>query len=176
MKLEGKYVFEATQKQVWELFTNPKHLEKAIPGCEKLEETEAGKYDALLKVGVAAIKGTYTGKFEIADPEPPRQYRLICEGSGNPGFVNGSIFINLSDENGKTLVGYQGDIQVGGLIAGVGQRMISGVAKMMSQQFFKSMAKQLLLQKEAYQPGLFERIRTSITIFFRKIFKRTSDS
>jgi len=40
-------------------------------------------------------------------------------------------------------VKYSGDAQVGGLIAGVGQRMIGGVAKMMVGQFFKMMEDQL---------------------------------
>ncbi len=71
MKLDGKHTFHATQEQVWDLLTNPRHLEKALPGCERLEEKEPGKYDALLKIGISAVKGTYNGKVEIADPEPP---------------------------------------------------------------------------------------------------------
>jgi carbon monoxide dehydrogenase subunit G len=147
MKLEGKFRFDATQQEVWDIFTDPRYLEKALPGCERLEETEPGKYDAYLKIGIAAVKGSYTGKFELADTEPPRKYRLIGEGSGNPGFVKGEALIELNDDNGKTLVTYQGDVQVGGLIAGVGQRMISGIAKMMLNQFFKKMKKELKSKK-----------------------------
>lgn len=147
MKLEGKYKFDAGQEQVWEIFTDPRYLEKTLPGCEKLTETEPGKYDALLKIGIAAVKGTYTGKFELADADPPKKYRLIGEGSGSPGFVKGEALIELNDDNGKTLVTYQGDAQVGGLIAGVGQRMISGIAKMMLNQFFRRMKKELKSKK-----------------------------
>ena len=143
MKLEGKYTFDAPQEKVWDLFNDPKHLQKAVPGCEKLEEREPGKYDALLKIGIAAVKGTYTGKFEVADAAPPTRYRLIVEGSGTPGFVKGEALIELSQENQKTLVSYQGDVQVGGLIAGVGQRLISGITKMLLGQFFRNMKKEL---------------------------------
>ncbi len=146
MKLEGKHTFQATQDRVWDLLTNPRHLEKALPGCEKLEEKEPGKYDALLKIGIAAVKGTYDGKVEIADPVPPKQYRLIGEGSGNPGFVKGEAFIELTQQDQNTLVSYKGDVQVGGLIAGVGQRLIGGIAKMMLGQFFKNMEKELKSQ------------------------------
>ena len=79
MKIEGKYKFDATQQEVWEIFTDPRYLEKTLPGCERLEETEPGKYDAYLKIGIAAVKGTYTGKFELADTDPPKKYRLIGE-------------------------------------------------------------------------------------------------
>jgi len=143
MQLNGKYEFNGTQQQVWDLFTNPDSLAKAMPGCQELKETEPGKYDALMKIGIAAVKGTYTGKFEIGDPDPPNRYQLIGEGSGSPGFVKGVTDIELTASNDKTIVTYQGEVQVGGLIAGVGQRMISGIAKMMLGQFFKKMKKEL---------------------------------
>lgn len=143
MKVEGKYKFLASQEQIWDLFMDQKNLEKSIPGCEKMEEREPGKYDVLLKIGIAAIKGTYTGQIEVVDPEPPNRYRLLGEGSGSPGFVKGEATIELSQEDQHTIVSYQGDMQVGGLIAGIGQRMIGGIAKMMAGQFFKKMAKQL---------------------------------
>lgn len=143
MKLEGKHNFKAPRQQVWDLLTSPRHLEKALPGCEKLEEREPGKYDATLKIGIAAVKGTYTGKVEILEPEPPKRYRLTGEGGGGPGFVKGEAIIELLEQDKNTLVSYQGEVQVGGLIAGIGQRLIGGIAKMMLGQFFKSMEKAL---------------------------------
>lgn len=147
MKVEGKHKFEASQEQVWEVLTNPRHLEKAIPGCERLQEFEPNKYDALLKVGIAAVKGTFTGKFEVADPDPPQQFRLVGEGSGSSGFVKGEATIRLTAANEHTLVDYHGEMHVGGLIAGVGQRMLGGIAKMMLNQFFKRMSSELKSSK-----------------------------
>jgi carbon monoxide dehydrogenase subunit G len=147
MKIEGKHKFNAPLEKVWEALTGPASLEKAIPGCEKLTEQEPGKYDLLLKIGISAVKGTYHGKAEVADSEPPRRYRLIMEGSGTPGFVKGEADIELSEEGERTLVTYHGEGQVGGLIAGVGQRLIGGVAKMLLGQFFKNMEKGLKSQQ-----------------------------
>ncbi len=143
MKLEGTFRFEASPERVWEVFTDPRHLEKAIPGCEKMEEYEPHKYNAHLKIGIAAVKGSYTSKFEIVEPVPPRQYRLVAEGSGSPGFVKGNTLIEMAGANGGTVLRYQGELQVGGLIAGIGQRMIGGIAKMMLNQFFKKMREEL---------------------------------
>jgi len=147
MKIEGKHKFQASQKQIWDLFMDQRHLEKALPGCEKMEEREPGKYDVLLKIGIAAVKGTYRGKMEVVDPEPPKRYRLIGEGSGSPGFVKGEAVIELSQQDQDTIVSYQGEMQVGGLIAGIGQRMIGGIARMMVGQFFKKMEKELKSQQ-----------------------------
>jgi len=147
MKIEGKYKFQSSQEQIWDLFMDQRHLEKALPGCEKMEEREPGKYDVLLKIGIAAVKGTYRGKIAVVDPEPPKRYRLIGEGSGSPGFVKGEAIIELSQQDQDTIVSYQGEMEVGGLIAGIGQRMIGGITKMMVGQFFKKMEKELKSQQ-----------------------------
>lgn len=97
----------------------------------------------MAKIGIAAVKGTYSGKFEVLDPEPPNRYCLIGEGSGTPGFVKGDGIIEFSQQNDSTIVSYKGEVQVGGLIAGVGQRLISGIVKMMIKEFFRKMKKEL---------------------------------
>lgn len=141
MKIEGTYTFNAPQEKVWETFNTVEHLQEALPGCEKLEETEPGKYDVYLKIGISAVKGKYKGKFEIADPQPPNSYRLVGQGKGLPGYVKGEALISLSQDGENTVLAYDGDVQVGGLLAGIGQRMIGGISKMMLEQFFKSMDK-----------------------------------
>jgi len=143
MKIEGTYTFQAPQDRVWEALNNPEELQKSLPGCEKLVETEPGKFDLYLKIGISAVKGSYKGKVAISDPQPPNQIRLSGEGKGLPGYVKGESLISLSALGEGTLVSYSGEMQVGGLLAGIGQRMIGGMAKMMLEQFFKNMEKVL---------------------------------
>jgi carbon monoxide dehydrogenase subunit G len=143
MKIEGTYTFQAPQQRVWEVLNSPEYLQQALPGCEKLEETEPGKFDLYLKIGIAAVKGKYKGKMEIADPQPPNRVRLVGEGKGLPGYVKGEAVISFSTQGTETLVAYDGDVHVGGLLAGIGQRMIGGVAKMMLEHFFKNVEKVL---------------------------------
>ena len=108
MKLEGSYTFQAPQERVWEILNDPGHLQKALPGCEKLEEREPGKFDIYLKVGIAAVKGSYKGRMEIAEAQPPHRSLLRAEGKGLPGFVKGEARIELDLQNGGTRVSYQG--------------------------------------------------------------------
>src|SRR5207302_5065779 len=84
MKLEGSYDVAAPRAKVWEAFLDPKQLRKAIPGCEKLEALGPDEFKATLKIGVAAVKGTFEGKVRLADKKPPESYRLVAEGSGGP--------------------------------------------------------------------------------------------
>jgi carbon monoxide dehydrogenase subunit G len=140
MKLEGSYEVKAPREKVWSAFLDPETLRKAIPGCEKLEMIGPDEYKATLKIGVAAVKGTFEGKVRLSDKKPSDSYRLAAEGSGGPGFVRADTLISLSDIEGGTRVSYSADVQVGGLIAGVGQRMLGGVSKMMADQFFNKMS------------------------------------
>lgn len=143
MKIEGSYDFPASRDWVWQALLDPDRLSRAIPGCEKLEAAGPDEYRATLKVGVAAVKGTFEGKVRLSDLQPPTRYKMAVEGSGAPGFVRGEASMELSEVEGRTRVVYSADVQVGGLIAGVGQRMLGGVAKMMLDQFFSRMAEQL---------------------------------
>ena len=143
MKLEGSYEVKAPREKVWSAFLDPDTLRKAIPGCEKLEMVGPDEYKATMKIGVAAVKGTFEGKVRLSDKKPSDSYRLAAEGSGGPGFVRADTLISLADIDGGTRVSYTADVQVGGLIAGVGQRMLGGVSKMMADQFFNRMSEQL---------------------------------
>jgi carbon monoxide dehydrogenase subunit G len=137
MKVEGAYTFPGQPQQVWNLLLDPESLRTCIPGVESLTETAPDHWDTVMKVGVAAIKGTYKGKIAIIDKQEPLVYTLQVEGSGGPGFVKGTARIMLEPEADGTLVKVEGDGQVGGMLAGVGQRMLPGVAKMLMNQFFE---------------------------------------
>jgi hypothetical protein len=143
MKLEGSYDVKAPRDKVWNAFLDPETLRQAIPGCEKLELIGNDEYMATMKIGVAAVKGTFEGKVRLQDKKAPESYRLAAEGSGGPGFVRADTLITLSDSDGGTRVSYSADVQVGGLIAGVGQRMLGGVSKMLADQFFNRMSELL---------------------------------
>jgi hypothetical protein len=143
MKIEGSHDIPAPRQKVWEAFLDPDQLRQAIPGCERLEAIGTDEYKAVMKVGVAAVKGTFEGKVRLTDKNPPDSYRMAVEGSGGPGFVRGETVITLTDADGGTRVAYNADVQVGGLIAGVGQRMLGGVSKMMADQFFNKMSQLL---------------------------------
>src|SRR5215813_1866791 len=143
MKLEGSYEVKAPREKVWNAFLDPATLQKAIPGCEKLELIGADEYKATLKIGVAAVKGTFEGKVRLQDKKPPESYKLAAEGSGGPGFIRSDTLITLTESGSGTKVTYTADVQVGGLIASVGQRMLGGVSKMMADKFFTNMSELL---------------------------------
>jgi len=150
MKVEGTQQLSAQRERVYSALVDPEVLQRCIPGCESLQKTEAGHYETRLKAGVGAIKGSFRGNVHLEDMRPPEHYRIVVEGKGVIGFAKGSATFDLIEQDGGTLITYAGELQVGGTIASVGQRMIEGAAKMMAAKFFKA------LEKEASDPAVAE--------------------
>jgi hypothetical protein len=122
---------------------DPTAIAKVLPGCETLEEVEPDKFQATLKIGVAAVKGTYSGSVQMLDKTPPHRYRMLIDGSGTPGFVKGEATVTLTPQDGQTVLSYDADTQVGGLIASVGQRIVGGAAKLIINQALKHLEEEL---------------------------------
>lgn len=136
MKIEGTHELRAPRDRVFKELTDPAVLQRCIPGCERLEQTAENSYKVTMRAGVGSIKGVFTGNVRLEDVQPPARFRMVIDGKGQPGFLKGDGELDLEERDGATLVSYKGDVQVGGTIAGVGQRMIQGAAKMMASQFF----------------------------------------
>lgn len=143
MKMQGHHTLQAPRDTVWAFLMQPESIAKVMPGCERLEEVAPDTFEATLKLGIAAVKGTYTGSVQLLDKTAPSHFRLLIDGSGTPGFVKGEATIDLSEQDGETVLTYNADTQVGGLIANVGQRMISGVAKMIVNQSLKKLSEEI---------------------------------
>lgn len=139
LKIEGTYTFTAPRERVFELLRDPALLQQCIPGCQSLDLQPDGRYLAKLQAGIGAVRGTFSGHVLISDEQPPNSYRLLIEGSGGPGFVKGEAVVSLFEAEPGTRIDVNGDGQVGGLMAGVGQRVLVPAARAMMNQFFGCM-------------------------------------
>lgn len=143
MKLSGTATLHASPDKVWETLNDPAVLARVIPGCERLEEIGADAYRVTATVGVASIKGTYQGEVAMVDPDPPRSCTLKGSGGGIPGTMSGECRVRLEGRDGVTNVSYDAEGIVGGVIAGVGQRVLTAVGKKMAAQFFQAIDDEL---------------------------------
>ena len=136
MDISGSYTFPAAPDKVWTLLMDPNVIAACVPGCDKFEPDGEDRYKVSLTVALAAITGSYMGTVSIVDKVEPQSYKLIAEGQGKPGFVKGTSAISLRADGDNTVVDVKGDVQTGGAIARVGQRLIGSVSKMMLDRFF----------------------------------------
>lgn len=143
MNFTGEVTLHAPQGQVWHALLDPSALQTCLPGCQSLEETGPDVYQATVTLGIAAVKGTYKGQVRIADKEEPTRYALHIEGTGNQGTVRGTGTMTLAPTAEGTSVRWSAEVQIGGPIASVGQRLIGGVTKLVAGDFFKCMDRRL---------------------------------
>jgi uncharacterized protein len=137
VKVTGTATLHAPREKVWAALNDPAVLVRTIPGCHQLEEVGPDRYRMTLTAGVASIKGSYQGDVALTDQEQPGAFTLRASGAGAPGTVQADVRVTLEDVGeGTTRLGYDADAVVGGMIGGVGQRVLSGVAKKTAGEFF----------------------------------------
>jgi len=140
VKISGSSTLALPPDRAYEMMQDPEMLAKAMPGCESLERMGPGEYRMKMKLAMASISGAFEGKVRITDQQPPDSFRLVVEGTGKIGFMKGEGLLKLTPAGEGTEVTYDGDVQVGGTIAAVGQRLIDVTARMMIKRFFEKLA------------------------------------
>jgi carbon monoxide dehydrogenase subunit G len=143
MKLSTTFAIALPPDRVFAALVDPAVLQRCIPGCEELKPIGPDTFEARLRVGVAGIKGTYTGRAQLRDVRPPESFTLTFDGKGAGGFVRGTANIRLTAETPGTRVASDVDVQVGGLIAAVGSRLIDSAARKLADDFFQHLAAEI---------------------------------
>ena len=139
MKISGSNVVDQPVDKVWDAILDPRVLVATIPGCERLEETADHQYAMTVTAGVAAIKGTYNGSCALSDLKERESLVMTLQGAGAPGTVDATVQVRFSEPApGQTEIAYDADAVVGGMVGGVGQRMLSSVSKRMAGEFFSN--------------------------------------
>ena len=152
MKITGTYTIDAPRDQVWAALNDMEVLARIVPGCERLVQTGENEYEGTVKIGIQSIKGSYSGKIRLEDIQPPHHYKLVAAGRSSNGVVDGSGSVDLAEQDGKTVLTYGGDAQIGGTLASVGQRLIEGASKQMINQSLKALVEQINARNAPAEP------------------------
>jgi carbon monoxide dehydrogenase subunit G len=136
MKVTGTATLKAPPESVFAALNDPEVLSATIPGVKALQKMDDHRYAMTVVAGVASVKGAYEGEVMLSDQQAPSSFTLHAKGAGAPGTVDATVRVTLAAEDGGTRVGYDADAVVGGMVGGVGQRMLVGVSKKMAAQFF----------------------------------------
>ncbi|MEO7126745.1 MAG: carbon monoxide dehydrogenase subunit G [Nakamurella sp.] len=139
MKIAGTSVLHATPEKVWAAITDPAVLAGVIPGCQDLKPLAPNHFGLTVSMGVAAIRGTYAGEVSLYDMTEPTQLTMRAAGAGGPGTIDTTVGVSLADQgDGTTLLSYDATATVGGAAGGVGQRVLTSVAKKTAGLFFSA--------------------------------------
>jgi len=144
MTMSGEVQLAAPRQVVWEKLNDPAVLKACIPGCEELEKTDDGGFQAVAKMKVGPVSARFKGRVMLSDLDPPNGYKISGEGEGGvAGFAKGGAVVGLAEKDGGTLLSYNVDAQIGGKLAQLGQRLINGAAKKLADEFFQKFADQV---------------------------------
>ena len=140
MKVSGQANLSGARSQVWATLLDGDALQGCLPGVQRFEQVGDNQWEVTMSVGLAGIKGTYTGRVSMTDQTPETSYRLNVEGQGGGNRIRGTGLISLADApDGGTTITYEGDANIAGTLAMVGQRLFQPAIKMLADQFFKCM-------------------------------------
>jgi carbon monoxide dehydrogenase subunit G len=148
VKIQGTHAFEAPRERVWRALLDPGVLARTLPGCERLERVGENDFRGVLNVQVGPVKGQFQGTLQISDLRPLEGYHMKLDGKGPNGFMNGEGDLRLADAPGGTALTYDLDAQVGGRVAGVGQRLLESSAKSITRQGLEGLARELAVMGE----------------------------
>ena len=154
MKIQGTHVFAAPRQVVWDALLDPTVLSLALPGGEQLEKLNDNEYQAAMNVKVGPVQGKFEGKVELADIDTLNRYTMRVSGQGAPGFLQGEGTVLLQEIESGTQMNYTGDVQVGGRIASVGQRLIESTAKSIIRQGLLALDSQVQARAQAAPPSV----------------------
>lgn len=152
MRIEGHHLIRADRSAVWDALQDPAVLVATIPGCQELRRVAEDTYAARVEAGIASLTGVYDGTVAIREQQPLDSYVLAASGQGGPGTIEATVRVALAEAEGGTEVRYDADAVIGGAIAGVGQRVVAGVAKRSAAQFFGAVDAHLTAGPPVLQP------------------------
>lgn len=143
MQFEGSHTFSAPRQVLWDLLNDPEVLARITPGIETLEATGPDQFQAVLHVKMGPINSSFNGTLQVVGKNEPESYRLLIEVDGKIGQIKAEGGVQLIGEGDETTINVQSGSQLTGRLASMGQRLLSGVARMFTKQFFKALESEL---------------------------------
>jgi len=145
MNLAGTYTFKGPRDEVFTLLQDPDVLAKALPGTKTLTKTGDDHYEGVMKVSIGPMTAAeFAVQVDLRDKLPPQKFSMLIDGKGGVGFATGVATIVLEERPGPvTVMNYTSDLQIGGRIAAVGQRLLDSVGKTMTRQALDNLSRAL---------------------------------
>lgn len=146
MIIEGQFTFAGPRPTVYALLQDPDVLVKTLPGAKSLTRTGPDRFEGVMAVGVGPVTAAdFTVAMELHDQAPPERFAVRVEGQGTLGFARGAATIALEEasEGQATVMRYRAELQVGGKIASVGQRLLDSASRMMTKLSLHALAREL---------------------------------
>jgi len=144
MIVDGNYPLPGTPPVIWDLLMDPAVLAKAMPGTKTLDRVAPDRYEGIMRVGIGPITAAeFELSIVLSDVRQPESYAMQIDGKGKFGFTRGIARVELVPEGAGTVMRYSADLQVGGKIAALGQRLLESVSRLLTRQGLEALNQEL---------------------------------
>jgi len=100
-------------------------------------------FRAKVKVGISVVKGTMEFEFRTADKVPPSSAKLIGTGRGVGSTIDMQTGFTLEEAGAGTKVGWVADVNVGGIMSGLGTKLLDSTSSKMVEQVIENLKNKL---------------------------------
>jgi carbon monoxide dehydrogenase subunit G len=154
MIVQGTFSFAGPRETVWRLLLDPEVLVKTLPGAKRLTRTGPDRYEGVMQIGVGPVTAAeFQVAVTLADQVFPERYAMLLDGKGALGFALGAAQVELQAEGADaTRMTYRAELQIGGKIAAVGQRLLDSAAKLLTRQGLEALNRELRSRLAARPP------------------------
>ena len=139
MQINGENFIQADAETVFNALLDPDSLANALPGCKILTMPKKDVYEGVVELGVGPVVGSYKSVVKIEEQEAPTYLKLGANGKGRTGEVTFTLQLHLQEAKNGTKAKWEVEAKVSGLVASVGSRVMTGVARFVADQFFKKL-------------------------------------
>jgi uncharacterized protein len=151
MQIEKTFQVKEPVDQVWGLLSDPRRVATCVPGAKITEQVDEKTYKGTISVKVGPSATDYKGELEIVRLDP-ENHEIEILGKGQDVRGRGSASMKMTGklrslEDGSTEVTSISEVNVVGILAQMGSRVISEVSNIMFGQFVKN------FQAALQQPG-----------------------
>ena len=147
MHLEGEHTFSAPRGHVWELLNDSEVLARITPGLSELEADGEDVYRTRFAIKMGPINSTFCGTLRVVDRRAPHSFRLLVDIAGKAGTVAAEATVAAHSASGagpgNTRVTFTADARLTGLLVRMGQRVLSGVGRLLTKQFFQALEQEI---------------------------------
>lgn len=157
MAIEIKKSFQVKEpiEKVWSLLSDPKRVATCVPGAKITEEVDEKTYKGAISVKVGPSVTDYRGELQIVRLDQ-ENHEIEILGKGQDVRGRGSASMKMTGklrllEDGGTEITSISEVNVIGILAQMGSRVINEVSNIMFAQFMKNFEAQL--QQPADEPA-----------------------
>lgn len=143
MHLEGSFDTPVSRQTVWDFLLNPKDIGPCFPDLQSLEVTSPDSFRAKVRVGLSVVKGTMEFEFRTVDKVPPKSAKLVGTGRGVGSTVEIQTGFSLEEMGSGAKVAWIADVSVGGIIAGLGSKLLDSTSGKMVEQVIENFKSKL---------------------------------